>query len=84
MKTGPKPKRIATAEEVVRLAKKMKWSDIKSADGQIVDYQGSEPIIDALAGGRVYTGKQALELGLVDKIGTLQDAIAHIADLILL
>ena len=30
--------------------------------------------IDDLAGGRVYTGKQALELGLVDRIGTLHDA----------
>ncbi len=35
--------------------------------------------IDELAGGRVYTGKQALELGLVDKIGTLEDAIHHVA-----
>jgi len=35
--------------------------------------------IDELAGGRVYTGRQALELGLVDKIGTLQDAIDHVA-----
>src|SRR5262249_44754120 len=35
--------------------------------------------IDELAGGRVYTGRQALELGLVDKIGTLQDAIKHVA-----
>ena len=35
--------------------------------------------IDELAGGRVYTGKQALELGLVDKIGTLNDAIAFAA-----
>jgi protease-4 len=35
--------------------------------------------IDELAGGRVYTGQQALELGLVDKIGTLQDAIKYIA-----
>lgn len=32
--------------------------------------------IDEIAGGRVYTGKQALELGLVDKIGGLHDAIA--------
>src|SRR5207244_8348234 len=31
------------------------------------------------AGGRVYTGKQALELGLVDKIGSLEDAIQHVA-----
>jgi protease-4 len=35
--------------------------------------------IDELAGGRVYTGKQALELGLVDEIGTLQDAISAAA-----
>jgi protease-4 len=36
--------------------------------------------IDDIAGGRVYTGKQALDLGLVDKIGTLSDAIAFAAD----
>jgi protease-4 len=35
--------------------------------------------IDQLAAGRVYTGKQAMELGLIDKIGTLQDAIAFVA-----
>lgn len=35
--------------------------------------------IDEIAGGRVYTGKQALDLGLVDKLGTLQDAIAFAA-----
>jgi protease-4 len=37
--------------------------------------------LEELAGGRVYTGKQALELGLVDKIGTLDDAVRHVADL---
>ena len=35
--------------------------------------------LDELAGGRVYTGKQALELGLVDRIGTLNDAVAFAA-----
>ena len=35
--------------------------------------------IEELAGGRVYTGGQALELGLVDKIGGLSDAIADAA-----
>jgi protease IV len=35
--------------------------------------------IDELAGGRVFTGQQALELGLVDKIGTLSDAIVFAA-----
>ena len=34
--------------------------------------------IDELAGGRVFTGKQALDLGLVDRIGGLSDAIAYV------
>jgi protease-4 len=36
--------------------------------------------IDEMAGGRVFTGRQALELGLVDRIGTLSDAIRFAAD----
>jgi protease-4 len=36
--------------------------------------------LDDLAGGRVYTGKQALALGLVDRLGTLHDAIKFAAD----
>jgi protease-4 len=35
--------------------------------------------LDELAGGRVFTGRQALDLGLVDRIGTLDDAIRHVA-----
>ena len=35
--------------------------------------------IDQLAGGRVFTGAQALELGLIDKIGGLEDAIKFAA-----
>ncbi len=31
--------------------------------------------LDEIAGGRVYTGAQAVELGLVDKLGGLQDAL---------
>lgn len=31
--------------------------------------------LESMAGGRVFTGKQALERGLVDKIGGLQDAV---------
>lgn len=34
--------------------------------------------IDEIAGGRVYTGAQALELGLVDELGTLDDAVEHL------
>jgi protease-4 len=33
-----------------------------------------------MAGGRVYTGKQALDLGLVDRIGGLKEAIDYAAE----
>jgi protease-4 len=36
--------------------------------------------LEPLAGGRVYTGRQALEIGLVDQIGGLNDAIAYAAN----
>jgi protease IV len=36
--------------------------------------------IGELAEGRVFTGRQALDLGLVDRIGTLDDAITFAAD----
>jgi protease-4 len=49
--------------------------------GHVVAIRGGrlKKPIDELAGGRVYTGKQALALGLVDKIGTMQDALKYIA-----
>ena len=33
--------------------------------------------VRGIAGGRVWSGQQAVDLGLVDSIGTLDDAIAH-------
>lgn len=36
--------------------------------------------IDNLAGGRVYTGKEAIKIGLVDKLGGFADAIKYTAD----
>lgn len=38
--------------------------------------------LEALARGRVYTGRQAKEIGLVDQLGTLADAIAHTRKLV--
>jgi len=37
--------------------------------------------VDKVAQGRVWTGSKALELGLVDKLGTFDDAIARAAEL---
>ncbi|HPF41202.1 MAG TPA: signal peptide peptidase SppA [Phycisphaerae bacterium] len=36
--------------------------------------------IEKLAGGRVYTGAEAIKIGLVDKLGGFTDAIRHAAD----
>jgi len=36
--------------------------------------------LEGMAGGRVYTGKRALELGLVDELGGLGEAIAYAAE----
>ena len=48
----------------------------------VASSRGKEPAeIDAIAQGRVWTGTDALEIGLVDEIGTLQDAISYAAAL---
>ena len=54
------------------------YNDFK---GHVVAIRGDrlKKDIDQLAGGRVFTGQQALELGLVDKIGGLEEALAHAA-----
>jgi protease-4 len=36
--------------------------------------------LEALAGGRVFSGREALEIGLVDEIGGLAEAIRHITE----
>ena len=45
----------------------------KAAAGRHMDHAA----LETLARGRVYTGRQAKEIGLVDQLGTLADAIAH-------
>ena len=48
----------------------------------VASSRGLEPArVDEIAQGRVWTGADALEIGLVDEIGTLQDAIAYAAAL---
>lgn len=50
--------------------------------GVIVDGRGMDrDDVIALADGRIYTGRQALELGLIDELGDFDDAISKAADL---
>lgn len=50
--------------------------------GRVMSTRGDKLTMDleTLAQGKVYTGKQALGFGLVDKLGSLSDAINHAAD----
>jgi protease-4 len=71
---------VFTAEQKENL---QSWMDevYEVFKGHVVEIRGdrlTKPI-DELAGGRVFTGRQALELGLVDRIGTLNDAIKAVA-----
>ena len=45
----------------------------KAAKGRKMDYEK----LEKLARGRIYSGSTALKLGLIDKIGTLEDAVDH-------
>lgn len=47
------------------------------AEGRDMTYES----VDEIAQGRVWTGADALRLGLVDELGTLEDAIAYAASL---
>ena len=49
----------------------------KAAAGRKMEYDK----LEALARGRVYTGAMALKIGLVDELGTLEDAVQHAAEL---
>ena len=50
--------------------------------GHVVAIRGKrlKKPIDEIAGGRVFTGRQGLELGLVDKLGGLHEALAFAAN----
>jgi protease-4 len=49
--------------------------------GRVAKSRGSKikKDLESIAGGRVYTGAQALELGLIDKLGGLGDALDYAA-----
>lgn len=51
--------------------------------GIVAEGRGMEPAaVDEIAQGRVWTGSDALRIGLVDEIGSLQDAVHYTAGLL--
>lgn len=78
MGAGDRPL-TATEKRFFQAATDSIYNTFKSrvAEGRNKDVE----YIDSIAQGRVWTGKRALETGLIDKIGTLQDAVKHAAKL---
>lgn len=59
---------------------------VESIYGRFVDIvsdgRGLAPeFVDSVAQGRVWTGAEAIQIGLVDEMGTLEDAIRYAADI---
>ncbi len=48
------------------------------SEGRDIPVESLRPLVD----GRILTGEQALEAGLVDQLGTMRDAIQHAASLV--
>jgi protease-4 len=70
------PVRAFTPEERAKVEQQMQATYDAFVEKAAAGRQTTPERIDAVAQGRVWTGKQAKELGLVDELGGLQRAIA--------
>lgn len=71
-------------DEVETAAMQASVEDIYSTFvNYVAEGRGLEPdFVDSIAQGRVWTGADALEIGLVDEIGTLEEALQYTASLV--
>lgn len=86
IKSGEHKDMGATHRDVIEEEKRIFQSMVNDIYEQFIEVvsKGRNMEIEQvkkLADGRVYTGRQALELGLVDKLGDMRDAIEVAADL---
>lgn len=77
---------LLSARQVFSDGERQKMKDLMTEvyedfKGHVVAIRGDrlKKDIEEIAGGRVFTGRQAHELGLVDKLGGLDDAIEFVA-----
>lgn len=66
------------AKDLFQLLIERGYTEFLSMVGENRNMSNAE--VDKVAQGRVWTGRKALELGLVDKLGTLDDAVKAAAD----
>ncbi len=70
-----------TSEEISIMQRSVEDIYVKFLDHVADGRHMTTEAVDSIAQGRVWTGKSALEIGLVDEIGGLSDAIECAADL---
>lgn len=87
VKSGPYKDILSSRRALTEEEKQLLQSLIDNAYDQFVTVVSKGRNLDVekvkeFADGRIFTGSQALELGLVDKLGTLKDAISYAAELV--
>jgi len=80
VKTAPYADMESSARPLTEQEKRFLQADVDTIyakfKGRVADGRKKNVVyIDSIAQGRVWTGQRAIGIGLVDKIGTLQDAI---------
>lgn len=86
VKSGPYKDIMSTHRALTNEEKEILQTMIDTAYNQFIDIVAKNRKLDketvkTFADGRIFTGEQALQLGLVDKMGTLKDAIYYAAEL---
>ncbi len=68
------------SEDEAKLVKESMTEVYKTFKKRVIDGRGKtlKGDLESLAGGRVYSGKDALDVGLIDEIGGLHEAIAWV------
>ena len=76
--TGPNRFNDAQRKKIVQMLEEV----YRTFTGHVEAGRGNKlkKPIDEIAGGRVFTGEQALERGMIDRIGGLDDAVAYAAE----
>lgn len=80
VKTSPDADALSVTKPLTEIQKRWLQNEVDSIyatfTGRVADgRQKSQVFIDSIGQGRVWSGKRALELGLIDRIGGLQQAI---------
>ncbi|MEC8618885.1 MAG: signal peptide peptidase SppA [Pseudomonadota bacterium] len=84
--SAPLARGLSVVGDLSEQAKRILQLSVEHGYGEFIDLVAngrdmSKESVEAIAQGRVWSGAAALEIGLVDELGNLEDAVAHAAEL---